>query len=362
MKKIAYYISDYGFGHGARSVAVIRRLLEWSKDVHLTVCTSYSLPFIKRSLGDDNQQVGYRHVENDIGFRLLPNSVLPDVEGFREDYFNYIERSSSYIEQEKQFLLENEIDLVIGDIPPFPFVAAKEANIPSIGISNFSWYTVYKDWLSPSDLSVSKEAYECMDLFIELAGSQEPHWGKSEPVQVDFFSRHIDQERVSDIRKQIDPTGTKHIVYFGLGMKIQVDLLQNLPIWQSPNCLFIVASNAAIEGDHVFKIPIEDTETQNYIAAADLVISKPGWGTLSEAIQGHVPLLIINRSTMIEDQNNIRLLQDRDRCALINWEDFKQFTLTDTFLAEVKQQAHIQTADGEQELDKIAKTVTGWLK
>ena len=41
---------------------------------------------------------------------------------------------------------------------------------------------------------------------------------------------------------------------------------------------------------------------QNYIAACDYIITKPGWNTVVEAILGGVPLLMIERDEVIEDK------------------------------------------------------------
>jgi hypothetical protein len=69
--------------------------------------------------------------------------------------------------------------------------------------------------------------------------------------------------------------------------------------------LFLVSGNTAVEGKYIVKIPEDVTETQNYIAACDPVISKPGWGNVSEAVRSERPLLVIERGFMREDQNTI---------------------------------------------------------
>ncbi|WP_335699289.1 hypothetical protein [Neobacillus drentensis] len=60
MTTIAYYISDYGYGHASRSIAIIRKLLEES-EVKIIVCHSFALSFIKASLNSDS--VSYRNIK-----------------------------------------------------------------------------------------------------------------------------------------------------------------------------------------------------------------------------------------------------------------------------------------------------------
>lgn len=337
--KLAYYISDYGFGHATRSIAIIRELLKREERIHITICTSFSLDFIRESLADEDQsRLTLRFVHNDFGFILKDNSIEPDISRFREVYCSYIEQAPCYIEQEVKFMKQGRINVVIGDVPPFPFIATSSLNIPSIGISNFTWYTAYLDLLNIQELSPLHEAYRNIDYFIELGAGNEPKWGKQRNTSIGFFSREMDNEKIRTIREKINLEGNNTIIYFGLGMKIDVDTLNNFNIWDSPNCVFIVANNVNIERENVYKIPIDDTESQNYIAASDIVISKPGWGTVSEAIQANKPLLIINRSYMREDKNTINYLLEKNRCDLVSWDGFDKLQITDEIITKLTDQ------------------------
>ena len=46
---------------------------------------------------------------------------------------------------------------------------------------------------------------------------------------------------------------------------------------------------------NVVNIPPEEVETQNYIAMCDLIVSKPGYGTVSEAIRAKIPMFLLKR-------------------------------------------------------------------
>lgn len=52
-------------------------------------------------------------------------------------------------------------------------------------------------------------------------------------------------------------------------MKMDLNDLQNLPIWNIPNIHFIVSSNLNIDHPNVSIIEKDYIETQNYIAACD---------------------------------------------------------------------------------------------
>ncbi|SES80009.1 Glycosyl transferase family 1 [Salinibacillus kushneri] len=144
MKTVAFYISDYGFGHASRSIAIIRELSQqYGEDLRMIICNSFAMDFLKESLTSYN--VEFRKVNTDVGYVLQNNSMKPDANEINHQYQAFMNDWEETLRVEKGFLKQNHVDLVISDISPLPFIPAKELNIPSIGVSNFTWYTAYKD-------------------------------------------------------------------------------------------------------------------------------------------------------------------------------------------------------------------------
>jgi uncharacterized protein (TIGR00661 family) len=327
VKTIAYYISEYGYGHATRSIAIIRKILTRDSSVKIIICHSFAMDFIKRSLNSDRVQ--FRDIKTDIGYFLKNNSIEPDAKRMTSEYKHFIREMDKMIEQEEKFLLSHQIDLVISDISPLPFGAANHLQIPSIGISNFTWYTAYQGIIDEELLGVFRDSYQKMNYFFALAGSNEMVSEKTKVFHYGFFSREIEPAEVRRITKEINPDQNKKVVFVGLGMKIGDLKLEDLPLWDSDNTVFIVSSNVQINRENVFKIPEEYTESQNYVAASNLIISKAGWGIIGEAIVNHVPFLIIERQSMKEDQNTINYVNEVYNSNKISWEQFRDFTIKD---------------------------------
>lgn len=321
MKTIAYYISDYGFGHAARSIAIIRKLLD-DPQVTIIICHSFALPFIKESL--NSNRVTYRNIQTDVGYFLEKDSIFPDKLRLLKEYSSFVRDWDLRVEEEQRFLKFRGVDLVLSDISPLPFKAAANLDIPSIGVSNFTWYTAYHNLIDKKSLSTYKEAYQKMTYFFSLAGSQEnwnlgiSHYG--------FFSREVSVQEVHRIRQLVNPDMGKKVIFVGLGMKIDISTLDQLPIWNSPDCVFLASSNVNVNRENVFSIPADYLESQNYIAASDLVITKAGWGMVAEAVCANVPLLILDRQSMKEDQNTIQYLKERGRCRTLDWKGSRKLS------------------------------------
>ena len=52
----------------------------------------------------------------------------------------------------------------------------------------------------------------------------------------------------------------------------------------------------------MIKIPNNETETQNYVGMCDLVVSKTGYGTVSEVIRAKMPMFLLKRDGFKEDE------------------------------------------------------------
>lgn len=358
MKKIAYYISDYGFGHATRSIAMIEELLIEDRDVEIIICHSFALDFLKSSL--KNSRIKYRDIQTDIGFYLKDQSTEPDREKLNLYYDEFIKKWPDMLEREVQFLRNVSVDLVISDITPLAFEAAYKASLPSIGISNFTWYTAYQGLIDEDKLAIYKEAFEKMSFFFSLAGSKEIIRNATKEFGYDFYSRKINSSEVNRIKNLLNPEGNYCIIYFGLGMKISVNDLETWPLWDSKNCVFIVSSNMRIKKNNVFQIPSSYNDSQNFIAAADLAISKAGWGTVSESVLSKTPILIMERESMNEDRNTISFLKEHKLCKTVTWTELQSFTITKEFMAKIKESTELMVF--KNEANEIATHILHILK
>ncbi|KEZ48822.1 glycosyltransferase [Metabacillus indicus] len=328
MKTIAYYISEYGYGHATRSIALIREMMNHS-DVRVVICNSFAMEFIMDSLQEHGEKIVYHRVSTDVGYVLKEQSLDIDATALNEACRHYLKTLPDVVSAEDAFLQDYDVDLIISDISPLAFEVAESLQVPSLGISNFTWHTAYKNVINQELLAAFAGSYDKMDYFFSLAGSVEPQWGTIDNQSFGFFSRRVNKAEVRKIRESLDPQGDKHLVFLPIGMKIDLGDITKLPFWNRKNCIFVVSSNMKIDHPNVHKIPSSYTEVQNYVAAADLVISKAGWGTISEVVGNGTSLAIINRPGMDEDQNTITYLQDHRLCSLITWEDLADLRIED---------------------------------
>lgn len=142
MVTICFYVSDYRGGHAARSIALMRKILSRHPDSRIMVKSEGPFDLLVKSL--QNPRVSVIRYRNDISVPLDQSTDAVDIDKTRKLLLEWQESWSNSVAGEVRFCKEHGIDLILSDIAPQPFLIAEDLGIPSVGISNFSWDTIYQ--------------------------------------------------------------------------------------------------------------------------------------------------------------------------------------------------------------------------
>ena len=77
------------------------------------------------------------------------------------------------------------------------------------------------------------------------------------------------------------------------------------------NYQFIVTEGIQLSGDNVLYLPKEVENTQDYIMASEMVITKAGFGTVSETMLAQKKCAVIGREMVAEDRETVQHLVER---------------------------------------------------
>ncbi|WP_244226492.1 glycosyltransferase [Paenibacillus protaetiae] len=261
-----------------------------------------------------NERIIFRNCVLEFGYIVNTVTFELDLETMNHTLRTTLDELPLQVSEEMRYLSSVRPAAVMSDISAIPIAAAHELGIPTIGLSNFTWYSAYAELFSNEMLQPLYDAYEKMDYFIQYegVGVNEPNWGRFGQLRANFFSRKPNWAEVDRLRAELDPTSYKTIILFAVGLGVTITDFKDMMIWNDSSCLFVVSSNMNIEGSNVIRIPNTYLETQNYVAASDLVISKPGWGTVSEAVVASKPLVLVDRKQFSEDYNTVDALYRRE--------------------------------------------------
>lgn len=137
---IAYFITGHGYGHAVRSVQLINALPEVSFTVFSTIEKKYFEREIKTPFD-------FQYCELDCGC-IQTDALETDIQATYQCYSSIENQRQKLIADCKNKLILKNIDFVISDIVPLAFTIARQLNLPSLAISNFTWVEIYDEYVS----------------------------------------------------------------------------------------------------------------------------------------------------------------------------------------------------------------------
>ena len=136
---LAVYVSGHGFGHSTRTAEVLRELRAREPALPITIVTS-APAFLFEGLGATVRPPRLRR-----GAR----AARPARDRRGRDARPRAPRSRSagrrWWSGRRTGCARPGARLVLGDIPPLAFAAAHAAGVPSVGLGNFSWDWIYRE-------------------------------------------------------------------------------------------------------------------------------------------------------------------------------------------------------------------------
>jgi hypothetical protein len=296
---IAYYISSHGYGHGVRSCAIIRALNHLFPDLDVYIISDLPPAFLANRIGSVRNRI--RPGSFDVGMVQL-DSIRVDVDATLARVEQLIARRKELVSQELNFIRKMKFSLVATDIPALPLESAALAGIPRLAIGNFGWDWIYSGFVeqNPRWVTVAdafREQYGFADLLLRLP----------------FCEQMIAFHRVEDIGIVASPGNNRRseiAALTGSDPDKKWILLSFTTLDWNEESLANVETIGRYEFFTVLPLKWQrknihslDREMVNFsdaVASVDAVISKPGFGILSDCVVNDKPLIYADRSDFLE--------------------------------------------------------------
>ena len=166
---LAVYVSGHGYGHATRTAEVLRAVRERAPGLPIAVRSS-APGFL--FAGEVPGPLTIGRVECDFG--LVQRDALVIDEGATAGAWRAFAAGwDALVAAEVAWLRGAGARLVLGDIPPLAFAAAAGAGIPSVALANFSWDWIYghlavRQTTLAGAANLARQAYGRADLLLRL--------------------------------------------------------------------------------------------------------------------------------------------------------------------------------------------------
>ncbi|HSB71861.1 MAG TPA: hypothetical protein VLT62_21235 [Candidatus Methylomirabilis sp.] len=300
MSHVAFYITGHGFGHATRMIAVAGAMTALAPDVQLTFITTVPESLFRLNLSGPFR---LRPRALDVGV-IQHDSLRLDPAATLAAYARLMDRQPATLEEEARFLRREGVDLVVADIPPAAFPVAQRAELPGVGISNFSWDWIYAEYVRELPgytplLEAIRDAYARADLFLRL-----PFHGGCDAYKrirdIPMIARRSRQSR-EEIRGLLGLNGSRPVILLSFGgfevHGIDFDRVEALQDY-----CFLVTQPPPRPIRNVQVVRLGAIKYEDLVAQADAVITKPGYGIVSDCLANRTPVLYTSRGQFAEYQ------------------------------------------------------------
>ena len=310
---LVFFISGHGFGHASRQVEIINALTSREPDLRVIIRSAVNAELLARTL---HGRYELRPGVTDVGI-VQATSLAHDDDGTVRAAVEFYRTFDRRVRAEADALADDDVRLVIGDIPPLAFEVAARLGQPSLAIANFTWDWIYETHpgmqaAAPDLVPRLRAAYAKATLALEL-----PFSGGFEVFTdvrpLPLVARRPTRRR-ADTRAHFGIAHDRPAVLLSFGgyglPSLNLSTLDCLGQWSVVTTDRIAPQTGAIPSGVVFVPEASFRSTgfryEDLVAAVDVVLTKPGFGIIAECIAAGTAMLYTSRGAFREYDRLVR--------------------------------------------------------
>ena len=294
-------ISGHGFGHAAQVVPVLNALHRLVPDLRVLLRTTVSPSFFKDRLVPPWD---LSPVQQDVG--CIQNGPLKiDVETTWREHHRFHSSWDERLQTEFEAMKTAGPNVVLADTPYLALAAGEAAAIPTVALVSFTWDLVLSEYIAPRSIDGRviiqsiRQAYGKADLALRI----------NPAPKMEIFQRIID---IGPIAEPASPAREQLTEFLGLARGEQTVLvgfggvpLDSLPFSRLESLTgyrFIFDGSIPLGSRRFVAAASLPFSFKTLMASVDLIMTKPGYGTLVEAVALRTPLVYVRRYNFADEQ------------------------------------------------------------
>jgi UDP:flavonoid glycosyltransferase YjiC (YdhE family) len=310
VKSVVFYISGHGFGHASRSIEIINALVARRTDLRVIIRSSVAPWLVERTA---HPSVTLCPAEVDTGVVQL-DSLHLDARASIDRAAAFMSTFDARVATEVAFLREQNATLTISDLPALGIAAGRAATLPAIASGNFTWDWIYEHYAGGAEVAKAiGDVYQQTTVALRM-----PMWGGFQTMRevrdIPFVARRSRRDPI-EVRKALGLPVYKRIVltsFGGYGVEgINLDALRSLADYH-------VVLPRTLDENAIYD---SGFRYEDLVRAVDVVVTKPGYGIISECLANNTALLYTSRGDFREYQVLVDAMPSFLKCAFIDHQD-----------------------------------------
>jgi hypothetical protein len=363
---VVFYISGHGFGHASREIEIIHALAARRPDWPIVLRTAVSPSLLERSL-----RVPFTLLAGICDTGLVQrDSVTNDDEATTREALAFYSTMDARVAEECARLAPYNVGVIVGDIPPLAFEVATRLGVPSVAIANFTWDWIYEwhDALrdAPGLLDRIRRGYAHATVALRLPLSPALDvFPRAESIPL--VARAAERPR-SETRRAVGIPDDRKIALLSFGgyglQRLDVGALDCLDDW-TVLLTDRIASSVAPSPSVVFlpeSLFASGFRYEDLVAASDVVVTKPGYGIISECASSGTAMLYTSRGHFREYDVLVAEMPHILRCRYLSQEALfagQWKAALEALIAQPPPQTRVEATGAARAADVIERIISG---
>ncbi|WHZ14300.1 MAG: hypothetical protein OJF52_001137 [Nitrospira sp.] len=315
-------ISGHGYGHAAQVVPVLNVLGRLVPNLTATLRTAVPAAFFEPRL-----TIPWRlsPAQQDIGC-IQDGPLKIDVPGTWAAHRSLHVDWAQKIHAEAALILAAGPACVLSDISPLAIAAGASTGIPTIGLCSLSWDLVLEPFFDPaaseqaSILQQIRDAYAKADCFLRVAPGL-PVKAFRKVIDIGPIAEPAEPDNIG-LRKAIGAEDSERIVLVGFGgialRQLPFERMESMPPYR-----FLVDGPVPKGLTRTTSLTTLGWPFKPVLASVDMILTKPGYGTIVEAVALGTAVVYVRRYNFADEQTLVDYLHRHGRGAELSLADFQ---------------------------------------
>lgn len=314
-------ISAHGYGHAAQVVPVLNALGTAVPDLRVLLRTTVPAAFFKERL-----RVPWEHspVQQDVGC-IQDGPLSIDVEATWREHQRFHATWKDRLQIEQAAMRRARPNVVLADTPYLALAAGHAASIPAVALVSFTWDVILSQFTAPDDVS-----HDSLLTSIRASYAQADLAMKITPAPaMEHFRRLVTigpiAEPASPARDELSrvlalaPGERTVLVGFG---GIQLRSLPFAHLERLAGYRFLFDGPIPSGSRRFVSTQALPFSFKTLMASVDVIMSKPGYATLVEAVALGIPLIYVRRYNFADEPPLVDYLHRYGQGTELSREDF----------------------------------------
>lgn len=315
-------ISGHGYGHAAQVVPVLNELGRQVPDLHAILRTTVPASFFCNRL---TIPWDLQPVQQDIGC-IQQGPLKIDIPATWEAHFRFHDQWKQRLDQEVTAIRAAQPQVIIADTPYLACAAGKAAGVPTIALVSLTWDKILESFALTGNpeqhyiISSIRAAYGEADLALRMKPSLAMSNFKN-LRDIGAIAEPATSRRAA-LRKHLGIHESERLVLIAFGgiplTTIPYDKLARMQGYR-----FVVDGATTTNSPRIVGLNALPFAFSTILASVDAVVTKPGYGTIVEAVALGLPVIYIRRFNFADEQSLVNYLHRHGRGAELTFDEFR---------------------------------------